>query len=94
MRKLSTTEFSKVLSLNEALNENGYYAEVDSNMQVRAMCIYLVKDGHLYDDISLDCECGAWDEENLQELQERGTKLAKLTKDYSEAFEYYKEQIA
>jgi len=94
MRKLSTSEFSKVLSLNEALKENGYYAEVDNDMKVRAMCIYLVKDGCLYDDISLDCECGAWDAENLQEMQERGSKLAKLTKDYSEIFEYYKDQIA
>lgn len=94
MRKLDKSEYTKVLTLDEALKENGYYAKVSPEMEATAMCIFMIKDGKLYDDISLDCEFGAWDNEGLKGFIESGDNLAKLTKDYSETFEHYKDQIA
>lgn len=86
MRKLEKHEYTVVFTIDEALKVNGFYAEVDNDMHVKAMCIYMVKGGKLYDDISLDCGCKEWDVESLYELRSSSHKLARLTDDYSSVF--------
>lgn len=87
MRKLNANEYNEVYSLDEALKVNGFYAMVDNDMRVQAMCIYMVKDGKIYDDISLDCGIGSLTNEDFEECEDY--HFAKLTTDYSEVFRPY-----
>ncbi len=67
------------------LSVNGDYALVDSDMRVKSMCIYTVKNGKLYDDISFDIEQKAYDDDDMSELKEysKGLQFALLTKQYN-----------
>lgn len=86
MRTLRETEVKAVFSnIEEVLHNNGDYALVDSYMRVKSMCIYTVKNGKLYDDISFDMEPKAYDDDDMSELKEysEGLQFAMLAKQYN-----------
>lgn len=86
MKTLRETEVKAVFSnIEEILPVNGDYALVDSNMQVKSMCIYTVKNGKLYDDISFDIDPKEYSNDDISELKEysEGLQFAMLAKQYN-----------
>ena len=93
MRKLEKNEFTSLCTLDEALKNDGFYAIVNKEYKVQSMSIFLVRNGKLYEDISLDCGYGAWSEDDLCELlddcKQYDKKFAKLVRDYTSYFNIY-----
>lgn len=86
MKTLRDNEFSSVFkSVKEMLLVNGNYALVNDKMEVQSMCIYTVKNGKMYDDISFDIYGKSYSREDFEELKEYsvGFQFALLTKQFN-----------
>ena len=59
-RAMSTVDKSKIKAffsdIEKMLTVNGDYILVDDNMELQSWCIYTVKNGKLYDNISFDMD--------------------------------------
>ena len=66
---MSTVDKSKIKAffsdIEKMLTVNGDYILVDDNMELQSWCIYTVKNGKLYDNISFDMEPRAYNKDDF-----------------------------
>lgn len=87
-RAMSTVDKSKIKAffsdIEKMLTVNGDYILVDDNMELQSWCIYTVKNGKLYDNISFDMEPRAYNKDDFNDLKDysEGMQFALLTKQF------------